>query len=235
MDTADIRALFAQKYFSNQFVIDKSMAKVVEIVGASFVADQNEIFGLPNPDWYERELQWYDSLSLNVNDIPPPIPAIWKQVATPSGEINSNYGWAIYSDENGNQYGNVLKELKKNPFSRRAQLIYTRPSMQKDFSRNGMSDFMCTTSVQYFIRDNKLIAFVSMRSNDAWAGYRGDLHWQQTVQKRLAWELEVIPGEIIWNVGSLHVYESQFYLIDHFLKTGQYAITKKSYDELYKG
>jgi len=40
-------------------------------------------------------------------------------------------------------------------------------------------------------------------------------------------------GDIIWNVGSLHVYESQFYLLDHFSKTGEIHITKKQYEERY--
>jgi thymidylate synthase len=40
-------------------------------------------------------------------------------------------------------------------------------------------------------------------------------------------------GEIIWNAGSLHVYERQFYLIDNYIKTGELTITKEAYDAKY--
>lgn len=227
----DIRSKLIQQYLNNDFVIDKTGVKCVEIVGAQFIADDDTIFGEVNHDYVRRELEWYKSKSLNVNDIPEPVPAIWKKVATPDGRINSNYGWAIWSDENYGQYWKALFELMKNPDSRRAQMIYTRPSMWLDYNKDGMSDFMCTTAVQYFIRNGKLITYVTMRSNDAWAGYRNDFAWQYHVSGLMSEGLGVPMGNIIWNVASLHVYESQFYLLDHYSKTGEIHISKKEYEE----
>ena len=119
-------------------------------------------------------------------------------------------------------------------------MIYTRPSMQTDFGRDGMSDFMCTNAVQYVIRDGKLHAIVQMRSNDAWAGFRNDYAWQKTILDRLVRDYNslstngtIVAGDIHWNSGSLHLYERQFYLIDHFAKTGNFSITKEEYDEIY--
>lgn len=228
---SDIRESFVSKYLEENFVTDKTGVKCVEIIGAQFIADDDSIFGKVNQDYVERELQWYKSKSLNVNDIPEPVPAIWKKVATPDGRINSNYGWAIWSEENHGQYWKALFELMKNPDSRRAQMIYTRPSMWLDYNKDGMSDFMCTTAVQYFIRNNKLVTYVTMRSNDAWAGYRNDFAWQYYVSSLMSTSLGVPMGDIIWNVASLHIYESQFYLIDHYVKTGEIHISKKEYDE----
>ena len=57
----------------------------LELLNVSFVADEETIFGTLDQSWLIRERRWYISQSLNVNDIPEPIPAIWKQVATPSG------------------------------------------------------------------------------------------------------------------------------------------------------
>lgn len=229
----DIRSKFIQQYLNNEFVIDKTGVKCVEIIGAQFKADEDSIFGEVNEDYVRRELEWYKSKSLNINDIPEPIPVIWKKVATPDGRINSNYGWAIWSEENHGQYWKALFELMNNPDSRRAQMIYTRPSMWLDYNKDGMSDFMCTTAVQYFIRDGKLVTYVTMRSNDAWAGYRNDFAWQKYVSSLMSNALGRPMGDIIWNVGSLHVYESQFYLLDHFSKTGEIHITKKQYEERY--
>jgi len=52
-----------------------------------------------------------------------------------------------------------------------------------------------------------------MRSNDVVFGYKNDYAWQVHVHEQLANDLGVIPGEIHWNVGSLHVYERHFNLV----------------------
>lgn len=217
LKVADVRALLAEQFDTQNFVIDKSGVKMVEIIGESFIADEETIFCKPNQDYIERELQWYMSMSLDVNDIPGGAPEIWKQVADKNGMINSNYGWCIFNGGNYNQYENTRLELQKNPYSRRAEMIYTRPSMHEDYNRNGRSDFICTNSVSYFIRDGHLISHVKMRSNDAIFGYRNDYAWQKFVQEKLAAELGVPAGNIIWTASSLHVYERHFKFIEEFL------------------
>ena len=234
----EIRQELARLYRDKKFVTDKSGVKTVEIVGASFWANSPMIFGEVNHDYVQRELDWYKSQSLNVNDIPGGTPAIWKQVADPEGMINSNYGWCIYSDENNNQFQHAVTELEERPDSRRAVMIYTRPEMWGDHNKNGRSDFMCTNAVQYIIRDNKINAIVQMRSNDAWAGYRNDYAWQRYVLEQVRDELQFRgkyynSGEIIWNAGSLHIYERQFYLLEHYVKTRELSITKEKYEQLY--
>jgi thymidylate synthase len=209
----NIREEFQHLLKNEIFVTDKSGVKMLEIRGANFIADEPAIFGTPNQDYIERELAWYKSMSRNVNDIPGGPPAIWKQVADKNGCINSNYGWCIWSDENGNQYHRVLGELCEQPNSRRAVMIYTRPSMWEDYDRDGMSDFMCTNTVQYMIRWGRLHAIVQMRSNDVVFGYKNDYAWQKHVLDMLAADLFVEPGEIYWNAGSLHVYSRHFHLI----------------------
>lgn len=197
----------------NRFVIDKTGCKMLEVVGATFLADEESIFGKVNRDYVAREIKWYESMSCNVNDIPGGAPAAWKACAAKDGSINSNYGHLIWSDANHNQYDNVLAELKRAPESRRAEMVYTRPSIWKEYNRDGMSDFICTDSVQYFIRDERLIADVRMRSNDVVFGFKNDKHWQDHVHQRLASDLGVSVGPMIWHAGSLHVYERHWNLI----------------------
>lgn len=212
-NVADIRKQFIDKLAYEDFVIDKSGCKMIEIMGASFIANEPVIFGTLNTDYAEREVQWYESQSLNVNDIPGETPAIWKAVATPDGRINSNYGYLIFSKSNGNQYYNVLLELQNNPLSRRATMIYTRPSIWYEYNEDGMSDFICTNSVGYLLRDGKLNAHVVMRSNDVLHGFKNDFYWQDCVLKKLANDLHVEVGNIYWCVTSLHVYERHFNLV----------------------
>lgn len=203
-----------------------------------FNADEGSIFGTPNEDYIARELAWYESMSLNVNDIPGETPTIWKHVSSTKDEINSNYGWCIWSPENYSQYEHCAVQLRRDSYSRRAVMIYNRPEMQYEYNREGMSDFMCTYAVQYMIRDNKLNAHVIMRSNDAWAGYRNDYAWQEHVLVKLFEDLvtfkpELQCGDIFWNAMSLHVYENNFYLLDHYNQTGETTISKSEYIKLY--
>lgn len=211
----DIRGLFQEKLASKDFVIDKSGVKTIDLIGMSFFADESAIFGTVNEDWNRRELAWYESMSLNVNDIEEPIPAIWKHVATKDGQINSNYGWCIFSKENHEQYLSVVNELTLNPDSRRGQMIYTRPTMHTDCSRNGMSDFICTAYTQHYIRNGKLITHYVMRSSDAIMGYKGDRAWAGYVHASLASDLSIEQGDIIWTASSLHIYSRHFYLLDN--------------------
>lgn len=207
----DIREYLIRELQAESFVVDKTGVKTIEMIGACFEADEPSIFGDVNEEYIQRELEWYKSMSLYVDDIPGITPAIWKKVASTEGKINSNYGWAIYSEDNGLQYLNVLDELTANPNSRRAVMIYTRPTMWSDYNHNGMSDFMCTNAVQYMIRDGQLVAVVQMRSNDVVFGYRNDYAWQKYVADMLTRDLGLdIEPKIIWNVGNLHVYERHF-------------------------
>ena len=234
----DIRKAFGILYEDQVFVGDKLGGAVIEIINASFTADRETIFGTLNPDYIRREHDWYLSMSRNVKTFPEGAPQIWNEVSDKNGYINSNYGWCLWSMTNGYQYINVIKELLANPDSRRAVMIYTRPSMWMDYNENGRSDFICTNTVQYVIRDGFVYAMVQMRSQDAWAGYRNDRAWQNYVLDRVIADLQIqwpglMKGPIYWNCGSIHLYERQFYLVNHFNKTGEHAITKEEYRKLY--
>jgi thymidylate synthase len=111
----------------------------------------------------------------------------------------------------------VLRELRNNPNSRRAVMLYNRPSMHTDFNRDGMNDFVCTYSNTFMIRDGCLISHYLMRSNDAVFGYNNDYAWAKFVQRKLADELGVPCGDIIWTATNLHVYERHFSFIEDLI------------------
>jgi thymidylate synthase len=217
-NVSDIRAKLVQKYKDQDFVTDKTGVKTIELIGESFIADEDWIIRKPNYEYIERELSWYESQSRYVEDIPGDTPTIWKQVADKNGMINSNYGYLIWSEENGKQYENVLNELEKNPNSRRAVMIYNRPSMHTDYCADGMSDFICTYANTFLIRNGKLVSHYLMRSNDSVFGYTADVHWAMHVQKMLASDLGVAVGDLIWTASNLHVYERHFPHIEKLIE-----------------
>jgi len=227
-DTKDIRGVFKKHLAAENFVIDRTGSKTIEIIGAAFVANEPAIFGTPNEEYIKAEIDWYNSKSTNIRDIyetatshvglRKPTPKAWKMSANEHGEINSNYGHLIYSGKYFRQYDKVLKELLDNPDSRRASMVYQRPSIWKEYKENGKNDFICTNAVTYYIRNNMLHAVVQMRSNDVIFGYRNDYAWQRHVQEKLQDDLyyngvKLDLGYIHWHVQNLHVYERHFDLV----------------------
>ena len=214
---SNIRQSIIDKYLDEDFVVDRTGAKTIELIGTTFLADEEYIIRKPSEEYIQRELDWYISQSLNVNDIPGETPQIWKSIASDTGEINSNYGWCIFSKENGDQYGNVFRELVRNPNSRRAAMIYNRPTMHTDMTHNGMNDFMCTYANTFYIRDDKLISHFVMRSNDAVFGFNNDVAWALYVQNLLAADLALEVGDLIWTASNFHVYERHFNFIEKLI------------------
>ena len=211
----DIRLHFIRELKNENFTKDRNGGKIIELIGASFIADEKSIFGEPNEEYIQAELDWYFSGSTNINDIyeDRDPPAAWKLAANKHGEINSNYGHLIFDAKYYGQYENVLVELLENPDSRRACMVYNRPSIWFDFQENGKNDFICTNAVTYYIRNNALHCVVQMRSNDVVYGYKNDYAWQKHVLASIATQLSVDVGDIHWQVQNLHVYEKHFNLV----------------------
>jgi thymidylate synthase len=221
----DVRADFIDKLAAEEFTIDKTGSKTIEIIGASFLADEPAIFGEVNQDYVDAEIDWYMSMSTNINDIykhrQPP--EAWQYSANEYGEINSNYGKLIFDPKYHNQFEMVAQEIINNPDGRRATMVYNRPSIWVEYDENGKNDFICTNAVTYYIRDEKLHAVVQMRSNDVVFGYKNDRAWQNYVLRELCgainysnermFEENIEPGNIIWQVQNLHVYERHFHLV----------------------
>jgi len=219
----DIREFFIGELNDEAFTIDKTGQKTIELIGASFIADEPSIFGTPNTDYISQELLWYSSMSTNIKDIygehrDPP--AAWEYAANQFGEINSNYGLLIYSEKYHSQFERVCDELFENPDGRRATMIYNRPSIWVEYNENGKSDFICTNAVTYYIRDNLLHSVVQMRSNDVVYGYKNDWAWQNRVMHDIVHDLnfsngneDLEVGRMVWQVQNLHVYERHFDLV----------------------
>lgn len=229
----DVRTQLASQFVSADFVADKSGCRVLEVAPCDFMANEPSVFGEVSADYVRREIAWYESMSLNVADIPGGAPEIWKRVADRDGYVNSNYGYAYWHPANFRQYKHVLEELRRNPDSRRACVIIQRPSMWLEHGLDGRSDFCCTWGHTYRIRDGKLDLIVVMRSNDAVYGYKNDRAFAEHAQSKLAGDLGVPVGRIFWHADSFHVYERHFYLVHHYVMTGEKTITKKAYRERY--
>ena len=228
------------KRLSEDFVVDKSGVKMVEILCPVMKLDPRQKtldFGArKTPEEYVKtEIELYDSQSLSVEKIGKKS-KIWQNVADKNGFINSNYGWCIYSKDNGEQYKSCLEELKQNKLSRRAVMIYQRPSMWEDYKRDCMSDFICTDGVQIFIRKDTLIYVAKQRSCDAIYGFFNDFYWHCVVYERLFEDLKKIypklkDGSIYYHPFSFHVYEKHFDMLRKMIEFYNGGIWENLEDE----
>jgi thymidylate synthase len=129
-------------------------------------------------------------------------------------------------------YGNLAKvvhQLKKDDSSRQA--VLTIFDSHKDL--NVVSkDIPCTLTLQYFIRDNKLLARTSMRSNDLYLGMPYDFVQFIALQGAIAKALGIEMGTYAHTVGSLHIYEQHMREAE-FIKATR--ITEMPYKPMWSG
>lgn len=200
------------------------LSKKKEIINWRCVLDSTQaflnFFGIrkTNKEYVRSELEWYLSQSLSVEFIGEKA-SLWKKICDDEGKINSNYGWCVLSKENGSQMTNALKALLSDKHTRRACMIYTRPSMHTDAVANGMQDFMCTNYVQLFIRGNRLFYTVHQRSCDFVYGFFNDFFWH-CLQYRVVYEelkktyRDLVKKDITYLCDSLHIYSRHYEMID---------------------
>ena len=180
--------------------------------------------------YVKAELDWYKSMDLSIigHEGIESNPT-WQSCCTKDEkkEINSNYGWCVFSEENGSQYDNCLEVLKKDKTTRNAIIMYNRPEIYKDYKRDGMHDMICTMYSHFFIRDNKLYMVHNMRSSDIRYGFIcSDLAWNCFVYQNMYEDLkstypDLEVGTIIWTSDSMHLYSRHFEDLKNFVESGQ--------------
>jgi len=173
-------------------------------------------------EYLDKELEWYLAGDKNIEKIAP-YASMWSRIADENNEVNSNYGEIIFKQElenyDGSQFDWVINSLEKDRDSRQAVINFNQPKHK----REGVLDMVCTLNTQYVIRNNNLIAITNMRSNDLIYGFGNDFPFfsyiHQQVQKKLQEDgLEVKLGMNIHTVGSLHVYEKHFPMVDKIIE-----------------
>lgn len=125
--------------------------------------------------------------------------------------VDGAYGQRIWRLPLFNQIGGVIQELTRDPLSRRAVItLYDGPT---DLYGGGGKSTPCTLSIQFLIRDGKLNALTTMRSNDVVFGVSYDIFMFTMLQEFLARRLDVGLGQYYHRAGSLHLYERDFSLL----------------------
>ena len=124
--------------------------------------------------------------------------------------------WAYtYHSRMAEQIPFILRELQRNPDSRRA-VIDVRD--WKHDSAEGNENPACLQHLQFFIRDGKLHLKVLFRSNDACKAAFMNAFALIMLQNRIADELGVDLGTYTHRANSYHCYERDFPLLEGYVK-----------------
>ena len=189
VDFDDTRALF-----NVGFYIEKPMSNLIE--------DQDRNWKW---DYAEAEWQWYLSGDRNIAKLAElygKVPEIWKRMAFPNGNVNSNYGWQWSQND---QIGYVIDLLKNEPNTRQAAITILDMKKHDTFA----FDTPCTYAIQFTILNNKLNMSVVMRSNDLWFGFCNDQYQFSKLQDLIAWKLDIEVGTYFHFAHNLHLYNDK--------------------------
>jgi thymidylate synthase len=122
--------------------------------------------------------------------------------------------WAYtYHSRMEDQVPFILRELRRNPDSRRAVIDV------RDWQKDAASDDpACLQHIQYFVRGGKLHSKVLFRSNDACKATFMNAFALIMLQKRIADELELPMGSYTHRANSFHCYEKDFPMLAGYIR-----------------
>lgn len=113
----------------------------------------------------------------------------------------------VYEPVSEPQINGVVAKLKNNRLSRQAQITMS------DHIEVYNPTHICTTSMTYYIENDRVNVSVCMRSNDA-KRFPNDVAWQQYTLNKICEKLNMQPGKIFWFAVSFHVYEDEWFYFE---------------------
>lgn len=158
------------------------------------------------------ELAWYLSGNRD-NQMIEKYSKFWKEIKNEETPFyNSNYGYYIFQQ---GQLIHCLDTLIKDPESRQAVIIIA--NLDNNLSQT--KDKICTYSISFRIRENKLNMTVNMRSNDLILGLTVDYFQFSVIQEMLFVMLQDLYkdlelGTYTHKADSLHVYGRHFDMLE---------------------
>lgn len=133
----------------------------------------------------------------------------------PEGDMGNSYGFAMrhfgakykdchtdYTGQGFDQLMNLIEGLKKDPYSRRHIITLWNPAAVNECPLPP-----CLWTYQFYVSGNLLSCKATQRSSDYAVAGGWNIATIALFTMLLAKTLDLIPHELIWNIGDLHVYE----------------------------
>lgn len=162
------------------------------------------------------EFSWYLRGDLNDDSIVT-YSKFWDRIKSNSSPSwNSNYGYYFFKM---GQYEHIIKSLTEDKDSRQAVCVINNAEVMMSNSL----DKICTYSVSFNIRKDKLNMIVNMRSNDAIRGFCIDVVMFSFIYEMIYNELKLVYKDLkignYWhNADSFHIYEMHWDMMNSIIE-----------------
>jgi thymidylate synthase len=152
------------------------------------------------------ELLWFLRGDTNVKYLQDHGVTIWDEWADAEGNLGPIYGkqWVSWEAANGqtiNQIENVVREIKRNPDSRR--LVVSAWNVG-DLDRMALQP--CHTLFQFYVAKGKLSCQLYQRSGDVFLGVPFNIASYALLTMMIAQVCDLKPGEFVHTLGDAHLY-----------------------------
>ena len=172
------------------------------------------------------ELLWFLKGDNNIKYLNDNGVKIWDEWADKEGNLGPVYGvqWRKWKDENGDlhdQIENLIKNLKKNPHSRRHIIsAWNVPHIEN------MALPPCHTIFQFYVNDNKLSCQLYQRSADVFLGVPFNIASYSLLTMMVAQVCNFKLGDFIHTFGDAHIYLNHIDQVNLQLKRDFYPLPK---------
>jgi thymidylate synthase len=193
-----------------------------------FDSNQSMLFNFPdrklNARYAVEEFLWYIRADKNDTSIEEHA-TMWKKLRQEDGSFASNYGHYIFAKmtpDGVDPFTFCYEQLVRNKHSRRAAI----PLLETKHCFQDNPDMVCTFAIQFFVRRNRLVMIVNMRSNDAVWGLTNDAFCFSMLHRLMCKALRSHPaftslqlGEYHHIANTLHVYERHYEMASKIIET----------------
>ena len=154
------------------------------------------------------ELLWFINGDSNINYLNNNGVTIWDEWADENGNLGKIYGvqWRSWGTSKGihiDQLNNLMKNLEKNPDSRRHIISAWNVGELDD-----MALPPCHCLFQFYVANNKLSCQLYQRSADAFLGVPFNIASYSLLIHMIAHVLDFKVGELIYTIGDVHLYNN---------------------------
>lgn len=148
----------------------------------------------------------------------------WRRIAGGRPTITgSSYGAKVFGRRDGlpSQWDRALALLRRDTASRRAVIYLSSPDADQ---LDPEADIACALSLQLILREGRLDAVCTMRSNDAVLGLPYDVFLFTMLQEMAAVELGCELGRYYHQAGSMHLYDAQIGLAQRIAESQSHVV-----------
>lgn len=197
-----IDATLILRHANDRIIVDRGRNMNIAFAIAEWIS---YVCGIDDIEYFKQFISTYDRFSTNGKTL---------DGAYGTRIIHANESQRLLG-MNQSQVDGVVKELSRDPYSRRAIISIFNTY---DLYGGGGKNTPCTLNLQFFIRNELLHLKTNMRSCDVVKGLTYDMFTFTMIQELIARQLDIETGFYLHNAGSFHLYKDDYDLIDKLEK-----------------